>query len=478
MKQVRTRFAPSPTGFLHVGGLRTALYAYLLAKKHGGQFVLRIEDTDKTREVVGGTENIIKTLHWAGIDVDEGPVNGGPYGPYIQSERLPLYQKHALDLVEADHAYYCFCSPERLERVRALQMANKQPPAYDQHCRHLSAEEVVTRLRAREPHVIRMKIPVAGEIVCNDLIRGPVTFSYKVVDDQVIIKSDGFPTYHLAVVVDDHYMHISHVLRGEEWLSSTPKHLLLYHYFGWEAPEFAHLPLLLNPDHSKLSKRQGDVAVEDYQNKGYLPEALINFIAFLGWNPGDTREIFSLEELVKEFSVERVGKAGAVFNVEKLNWLNHYYIQHMPIEALLERVRPLFQEKGWTDRGDDYLKAFISLFKERATVLPDFLDGTYFFETPTKYDEKSWEKNWKPETAGYIKELLGVFEQLEQFDAATLEHATHEYSAGKGLKPTALLLPLRLAVSGVGQGPAVFQIMALIGKEETLKRIRAACARG
>jgi len=478
MTPIRTRFAPSPTGFLHVGGLRTALYAYLVAKKQGGTFILRIEDTDQNRLTPGAVENMIKTLQWAGIDFDEGPGKGGPYGPYIQSERLELYKKHAQQLVDAGHAYHCFCSPERLDRVRAQQVANKLPPAYDRHCRNLSPEEVAQKIQEQPEHVIRMKIPVAGDLTFNDLIRGPVTFGYKVLDDQVLMKSDGFPTYHLAVVVDDHYMQTSHVIRGEEWLSSTPKHLLLYQYFGWKAPLFAHLPLMLNPDRSKLSKRQGDVAAEDYWKKGYLPEALINFIAFLGWNPGDEREIFSLDELKQEFSLERVGKAGAIFNIEKLDWLNHYYIQHLPTQELLARLKPLLHEKGWTNKSEEFLLAAVNLFKERMTTLPDFVSaGSYFFDAPTEYDQTVWVKNWTPDTARHLLTLEKLFEQLKPFDAAQLEQTLRDYATQKNLKTSVLMSPLRLAITGVGKGPSVFHTMEVLGKEESCARIRTACAR-
>ena len=476
MKAIRTRFAPSPTGYLHVGGLRTALYAYLLAKQYGGQFLLRIEDTDRTRLVEGAVENMINNLRWAGIDFDEGPGKDGGCGPYVQSERLDLYKKHALELVNNDHAYYCFCSQERLEQVRNQMMANKLPPAYDKHCRNLSKTEVEEKLQQHANHVIRMKIPLEGEMTFNDLIRGDVTFGYKSVDDQVIIKSDGFPTYHLAVVVDDHYMKISHVIRGEEWLSSTPKHVLLYQYFGWQAPLFSHLPLLLNPDRSKLSKRQGDVAVDDYRNKGFLPEALVNFIAFLGWNPGDTREIFSIEELKKEFTLDRVGKAGAVFNIEKLNWLNEQYIHAMPTDQLLLRIKPLLQEKGWTKHNDEYVKQVIELLKERVTVLPDFLiNGSYFFVAPTEFDAKAKEKGWKPESAKYLTDIAQLLEKLATFDSATVEQTVRDYAAQNNIGTGALIHPLRLACSGVTQGPSLFHLLATLGKEETCSRIAHAC---
>jgi nondiscriminating glutamyl-tRNA synthetase len=309
---IRTRFAPSPTGYMHVGNMRTALFSYLLAKHNGGTFLLRIEDTDKTRQVENGIEIILKSLYWGGIKPDEGVMldekgeitQKGKFGPYIQSERLLIYQKYAQELLDKGHAYYCFCSSERLEKLRDLQQKNKLPTGYDGECLKLKPDEALARVKAGDKYVVRLKMPKEGETVFTDLIRGEVRFQNKLVDDQVLIKADGFPTYHMAVVVDDHLMEITHVIRGEEWVSSAPKHIQLYKYLGWELPQFAHLPLLLNPDKSKLSKRQGDVAVEDYRKKGYLPEAIINFIAFLGWNPGTEKELFSMDELIKEFNPE------------------------------------------------------------------------------------------------------------------------------------------------------------------------------
>jgi glutamyl-tRNA synthetase len=476
MTIMRTRFAPSPTGYLHVGGLRTALFSYLLAKKHGGQFLLRVEDTDQARSVPGAVQNMIESLKWAGIEFDEGPGKDGGCGPYVQSERLHLYAQYAQQLIAQGNAYYCFCSSERLDAMRAEQVAQKLPPAYDKRCRNLTPQEIADN-KAVHPHaVIRMKVPLEGEMTFNDLIRGPVTFSYKNVDDQVLMKSDGFPTYHLAVVVDDHCMNISHVIRGEEWLSSTPKHILLYQYFGWHAPQFAHLSLLLNSDRSKLSKRQGDVAVEDYRNKGYLPEALVNFVAFLGWNPGDTREIFSMHELINDFSLAGVSKAGAIFNIEKLDWLNGQYIQKMTGAQLLTRVKPLLEEQGLATRDDAYLAAALELLKERVTVLPDFLsNGAYFFTAPASYDEKIVAKAWKPETALLIKALVNLFAALPVFDAGTIETALREYATQHSLGMGAIIQPLRLALSGVGQGPAVYQIAALLCREEVIRRCTAMC---
>ncbi|MFA6263166.1 MAG: glutamate--tRNA ligase [Candidatus Babeliales bacterium] len=475
MNNVRTRFAPSPTGYLHVGGLRTALYSFLYAKKHNGSFLLRIEDTDQKRSVPGAVENIISTLAWAGITFDEGPGKEGAYGPYIQSQRLELYHKHALELVEKGHAYYCFCSSERLEKIRAIQTAQKRPPCYDRHCRDLAAEIVAERLRNKEPYVIRMKVPLEGECVFNDIIRGTVAINYNNVDDQVLIKSDGFPTYHLAVVVDDHFMQISHVIRGEEWLPSTPKHVLLYQYFGWTAPAFAHLPLLLNPDKSKLSKRQGDVAVEDYRAKGYLAEALVNFIAFLGWNPGDTREIFTLDELIKEFSLERVGKSGAIFNLEKLQWLNQQHIHRATHERLLQEIKPLLKEKGWDNHSDAYLGAVIDLLKERVTVIPEFLvNGQFFFVEPTSYDEKAKAKCWTAETVGYLNDLAKQFASLIPLSASAVEQAVRTYAQEKNISASVLIHPLRLALTGVSAGPSLFHLIEVLGKEAVARRLAAA----
>lgn len=475
MNDIRTRFAPSPTGYLHVGGLRTALYAYLVAKKNNGAFILRIEDTDKTREAVGGVENIIKTLEWAGLPYDEGPVKGGSYGPYIQSERLPLYKKHAEQLIEQGHAYYCFCSSERLTQVRERQIAAKQPPAYDKYCRNIDPEEAKKRVAEGQSHVIRMKVPLEGESVFTDIIRGIVSISYKNVDDQVIIKSDGFPTYHLAVVVDDHEMKISHTIRGEEWLPSTPKHLLLYQYFGWHPPLFAHLPLLLNPDRSKLSKRQGDVAVEDYREKGYLKEALINFIALLGWNPGDTREIFTLEELVQEFSLERVGKAGAIFNIEKLLWMNEQHLRRMSDDELATEVSNIIQSRQLPTASHEYLKQVIHLMKERAQFVKDFVDNcVYFYQDPTTFDEKAKAKNWTVDTTQQMSVIKEAFTALVPFDAQTTEAALRAQAEKLQLSPGKLIHPLRLALTGQATGPSLFHLIEVLGKQTVLRRLEYA----
>jgi glutamyl-tRNA synthetase len=475
MTEIRTRFAPSPTGFLHVGGLRTALYAYLYAKKHNGKFLLRIEDTDQNRLVEGATENLIATLRWAGLDFDEGPTKEGQFGPYVQSQCLPRYKQCAQQLIEAGHAYYCFCSTERLEIVRQQQTAAKLPTRYDQLCRKLDPVEAKKRVEAGEKHVVRMKVPVTGELTFNDLIRGPVTFAYKNVDDQVIIKSDGFPTYHLASVVDDHYMQISHIIRGEEWLSSTPKHVLLYQYLGWTMPQIAHLPLLLNPDKSKLSKRQGDVAVEDYRDKGYLKEALINFVALLGWNPGDTREVFSLEQLVQEFSLERVGKSGAVFDVEKLKWMNEQHMRLKTDDDMLELVKPILQEKHWGSFPDEYLKQVFGLMRERVTFPQDYVETCpYFYKDPHTFDEAAKAKSWTEQTPGLLNGLLERYKILNSFDAATVEQELRQEAEKQGISAGKFIHPLRLALTGVAVGASLFHVIEILGKDTVVRRLEFA----
>jgi len=480
MSTVRTRFAPSPTGFLHVGGLRTALYNYLLSKKEGGTFVLRIEDTDQSRKVDGAVQNIIDTLEWAGLHYDEGPGREGDYGPYIQSQRVNLYQKYAHQLVEEEKAYYCFCSPERLKEVREKQLAAKLTTSYDRHCRDLPKKEIAGKLKQGDQHVIRMKVPLEGELTFADIIRGEVTIAHKILDDQVILKSDGYPTYHLAVVVDDHCMKISHVIRGEEWLSSTPKHVILFNHFGWEVPQFAHLPLLLNPDKSKLSKRQGDVAVEDYRRKGYLKEALVNFVAFLGWNPGDERELFTLEELSKEFSLERVGNSGAVFNIEKLDWLNFEHLRKKPDAEVLQILKDQLAQSGFGGKNysDAYLLNVISAMRERVTFVKDFIEKSpYFFQAPSLYDEDVKKKRWKQESPAQLKELAEEFSHLENPKKEDYEAALHRAAAAMKASNSDLIHPLRLAVSGVGSGPGLFDILFVLGKEETIRRISLAIER-
>lgn len=475
---IRVRFAPSPTGYLHVGGLRTALYNYLFAKKNNGTFVLRIEDTDRNRYVEGAVENLIKALNWAGLQFDEGPGIGGNFNPYFQSERLDFYKKYSDELLLKGKAYYCFCTPERLQTLREEQEKQKLPQSkYDKHCLHLSKEEIEKNLSSGIPKVVRLNVEPDQVIKFDDVIRGHVEFESNNIDDQVLIKSDGYPTYHLANVVDDHLMKITHVIRGEEWLSSTPKHVLLYDAFGWERPVFAHLPLLLNPDRSKLSKRQGDVAVEDYRDKGYLKEALVNFVALLGWNAGDDREFYYLDELVEKFSLDRVNKSGAVFDLQKLNWLNAEHLRKLPDDRLLQMLRTEISFSPYRDKSfsNDYLLLIIAAMKARVSFIKDFIDNcTYFYESPSEYEQKSIEKNWKPETPSHLIRLSEEFDRLENPSKEDYERILTEVAEQLGAGKGKLIHPLRLAVSGQSTGPGLFDLLYILGTNEVITRINTA----
>ncbi|MEJ5261342.1 MAG: glutamate--tRNA ligase [Ignavibacterium sp.] len=476
--QVRVRFAPSPTGYLHVGGLRTALYNFLFARKNNGKFILRIEDTDRNRYVEGAVENLIAALKWAGLEYDEGPDIGGPFGPYMQSQRLDIYQKYAQELISKGKAYYCFCTPERLDALREEQQKLKLPQAkYDKHCLSLSPQQIEENLNKNIPRVIRLNVEPNQKIEFDDVIREHVEFDSNNVDDQVLIKSDGYPTYHLANVVDDHLMQITHVIRGEEWLSSTPKHVLLYDAFGWERPVFAHLPLLLNPDRSKLSKRQGDVAVEDYRDKGYLKEALINFVALLGWNAGDDKEFYYIDELIEKFSLERVNKAGAVFDLQKLNWLNAEHLRKKSDDEILILLKKEIENSEFKNQNipDEKLLQIIQVMKERVTFVKDFIHSCkYFYEAPQEYEQKAVEKNWKEDTPHHLLKLKDEFEKLvnpskEDYEKA-LTKVAEELNIGKGK----LIHPLRLAVSGQSIGPGMFDLLYILGKDEVVQRILTA----
>jgi glutamyl-tRNA synthetase len=475
LKPVRVRFAPSPTGYLHVGGLRTALYNYLFAKKNAGTLILRIEDTDRARYVEGAVQNLLETLQWAGLSFDEGPGKEGSAGPYLQSERLSLYREHANRLVKEGKAYYAFDSAEELAEMRRDREERGLFPKYDRRALKIAPDEVQTKLDRGDPAVIRMRVPDASTIVVEDLIRGSVRFASEQIDDQVLIKSDGYPTYHLANVVDDHTMGMSHVIRGEEWLSSTPKHVLLYQFLGWDLPTFAHLPLLLNPDRSKLSKRQGDVAVEEYRNKGFLPEALVNFVALLGWNPGDEREIFTLEELIDEFSLTRVGRSGAVFDIEKLRWMNTQHFRLKSDEELFALARPQFQGAHPGTFSDAYYLSVIRLLKERAESVDDLLTlAPYFFEDPKTYDESSRKKNWSAEAAGRLATLRGELAGLDPFTHPFIEKTVRDAAASDNVGAGRLIHPLRLALTGMGRGPGLFELMEVLGREACIRRIEHA----
>ncbi|MBX7152114.1 glutamate--tRNA ligase [bacterium] len=475
--EVRVRYAPSPTGFLHIGGLRTALYNYLFARHHNGKFILRVEDTDRARFVEGAVEDFLNMLDWAGIEIDEGPNKDGGFGPYYQSQRLDLYEKHAKQLLDEGKAYRCFCSSERLDQMRKFQEKSKLPPKYDRTCLRLSQDEIQKKLEAGESFTVRMKVPDETTIRFTDLIRGEVEFSSFNVDDQVLVKSDGYPTYHLANVVDDHFMKISHVIRGEEWVSSTPKHVLLYQYFGWDLPQFAHLPLLLNADRSKMSKRQGDVEARAYPPKGYLKEAVVNFISLLGWNPGDEREIFTMEELIKEFSIERIHKAGAVFNVDKLNWLNTMHIRRKSDEEIYDMLKSDLEKHGYSDYPKQYVLRTIGLMKERINFIHELLTFSgYFFKDPETFDAEGIKKRWTPEAKIRLTAIGDLLEQSETFMHDDIEKVFRSYADEIKIKASELIHPVRLAISGMTLGPGLFDLMSVLGQQTVIRRIRHAVA--
>ena len=535
---VRTRFAPSPTGYLHVGGLRTALYSFLFARKNNGKFLLRIEDTDQKRFVEGAVDNLLKTLEWCGITYDEGPnkdggskgiayrapseAGSGGVGPYVQSERTEIYRKHAEILLEKGTAYRCFCTPERLEEMRERQTKLKQAPMYDRACLKLSKEEIDAKIKEGVPFVIRQKIPHGQKLMFKDLVRGIVTFDSNTIDDQVLMKSDNFPTYHLANVVDDHLMEISHVIRGEEWLPSTPKHIFLYQDFGWKPPEFAHLPLLLNKDKTKLSKRQGDVSVEDYIQKGYSREAIINFIAMLGWHPGSgvEQEMFTIDELIEKFSIEQIHKAGAVFDLEKLNWFSFQWNKRKYTEKLEQLAKEVEstcqitisekQEKifkfstpekekmftevrgellyemakqylpaGWRDQAVRLQKSLITIEEKiLKTTSESAINMKFFFETspintalllnPKMKVEKEHALNALQKSREALTKL-GNFENVEEIKKCLLEVVT-----ALGYKNGQVFWPVRVALTNEPFTPGVFEVIWALGKEETLKRLQEA----
>jgi glutamyl-tRNA synthetase len=493
-KPVRVRFAPSPTGPLHMGGVRTALYNYLFAKKNNGTFLIRVEDTDQTRFVPGAQDYIMDALHWCGIIPTEGPGIGGDFGPYVQSERKEMYKPFANQLIENDKAYYAFDTPEELEAVReqakAMNMPNWQYNSVTRmsmkNSLTLPADEVQRRLENGDPYVIRIKMPRNHDVRFEDMIRGWVTVNTNNLDDKVLFKSDGMPTYHLANIVDDHLMEISHVIRGEEWLPSAPMHIMLYEAFGWEAPRFAHLPLLLRPDgNGKLSKRDGDrlgfpvfpcdwttaegELYSGYREKGYLPQAFVNMLAFLGWNPGTTQEIFSMEELEQSFTLERVSKAGAKFDPEKTKWFQQQHLRATDNNILAEM---LIANYGATADKETLAKV-AHLMKERATFPQDILtEGAYLLAKPASYDEQTVAKKWKEDSADLMTEWMQKVEAQADFTAAAIEATFKEFITEKGLGIGAVLPLFRLLLTGQGAGPSMFEISEFFGKEEVIARMK------
>ena len=494
VKETRVRFAPSPTGPLHMGGVRTALYNYLFAKKNQGKFILRIEDTDQNRYVEGAENYIIESLRWCGILFDEGPGTESAFGPYRQSERKHLYKEYADRLIENGHAYYAFDSAEELEDMRNMAKKAKMPNwQYNSITRNsmknsltLSNEEVESKLNGGEQYTIRIKMPRNQDVRFYDEIRGWVVVNTNNMDDKVIFKGDGMPTYHLANVVDDYLMKISHVIRGEEWLPSAPLHVLLYQFLGWEdiMPKFAHLPLILKPDgNGKLSKRDGDrlgfpvfpLQWEDpmtkevssgYREKGYYPEAFINMLAFLGWNPGTSKEMYSLQELIQDFSLERVGKSGAKFDPEKTKWFNQQHLRIKSNSELAESIMPSLNYNVNTV----FLEKVVELMKERATFSNELLSENYFFELPKEFDEKTFRKKWKENSSEIMKDLFNQINELEDFTTENIENTFKEFITKKEIGMGAVLPCMRLILTGKGMGPSVFAIASLLGKEEVMSR--------
>lgn len=469
---VRVRFAPSPTGYLHIGGLRTALYNYLFARHTGGTFILRIEDTDRTRIVPDAMENLIHTLQKLDITFDEGPIIGGNYGPYIQSERLDLYKKEAQKLLDAGFAYRCFCTPETLAQMRAEQQAKGEFVKYDRRCLNLTPAEIEAKLAKGEPYVLRLKMPETRTFRFNDIIRGKVEMDSAQSDDQVLIKSDGYPTYHLASVVDDHYMDISYVIRGEEWLSSMPKHLWLYECFGWTPPQWVHLPLILNPDRTKLSKRMNDVAVEDYLERGYLKEAIINFVALLGWHSADNREIFSLEELCQEFTLERVNKSGAIFDLNKLNWMNGWYLRNLPLDTIVERSKPYFEKEHLAIPDSDKLTKIVATARERCTLLSDLVQYSKMFLCPQPLSTESLDFLKKEDSRKVLSWFQSHLPSGGDIDAEQLNQLVQQGIKDLGFKGKAFYKPLYLALLHQDHGPELPAIFSILGLKEVHHRIQ------
>lgn len=497
-KNVRVRFAPSPTGPLHIGGVRTALFNYLFAKKNNGTFILRIEDTDQNRYVPGAEKYIINALQWCGINIDEGPNTNETFGPYRQSERKHLYKEYAEQLIATGNAYYAFDTTEALDAARKEVEAQGKTFIYNWHNRlqlnnalALSAEDVKTKLEAGDDYVIRFKSPQDETLHLKDIIRGDIKIDTNVLDDKVLFKSDGMPTYHLANIVDDHLMEISHVIRGEEWLPSLALHYQLYTAFGWDKPEFAHLPLILKPTgKGKLSKRDGDklgfpvfpLQWEDpktkdisrgYKEDGYFPDAMVNFLAFLGWNPGTEQEIFNLEELIEAFDLKKVNKSGARFDPDKIKWFNHHYMQEEHTEALAETFKNKHSALTGIDSG--YIAMAVELIKERATFVSDFWDlSHFFFVAPTSYDEKASKKAFKEGTTNLLQEVITIINNIEDFTVEQMQTDIKGWITSNEIGFGKVMMPLRLALVGNLAGPDVFDIMYMIGKDETIKRIEKA----
>ncbi len=482
---VKVRFAPSPTGFLHIGGLRTALYNFLFAKNLGGSMVLRIEDTDQNRLVEGAIEGLINSMNWAGVHHDEGPfINNhqidqkGESGPYIQSQRLPIYNKYIERLIENGWAYYCFCSKERLDELREEQKAKGEFSKYDGHCRDLSKKEVEERINKGMEYVIRLKLPQNRIVEFDDIIRGHIKVNTDDLDDQVLIKSDGYPTYHFAVVVDDHLMGITHIIRGEEWLPSTPKHVLLYEGFGWDSPKFVHLPNILNQEGKKLSKRHGDVAVEDFIKKGYLPEALVNYIALLGWSPDNNEELLTMEELIELFHLERVNKSGAVFDVNKLKWMNGHYIREASIDRITQLSIPYLLDSGYISNDDinnryEWIEMMVESLKDKISILSEIPEkAELFFRDEIILENQECEEILKGQQIPIlVNTLIEKISSIKDLNPQTSKAIFKEIQKEKGIKGKNLFMPVRIMLTGQMHGPDLMKIITVLGKESIIRRL-------
>ena len=480
MSEVRVRFAPSPTGYLHIGGARTALFNWLFARKMGGKLILRIEDTDIARLKEDSVSQILTSLKWLGINWDEGPEVGGDHGPYYQSERFDIYKKYCQQLVDEGKAYYCFCTPEELEAEREKQRQAKQPFRYARTCRDLTPDEVKARIDAGASYSVRLKIPAEGNVVVHDLIHGDVTFNMDQYDDFVIMKSNGIPTYNFAVVIDDHLMGMTHVMRAEEHLSNTPKQLLVYEAFGWEQPKFGHMSMILAPDRSKLSKRHGATSVEEFRSQGYVAEAIVNYLTLLGWGPGDEREMFSLQETVELFELEQMSKKAAVYDTKKLTWMNGQYLSELPLEKILPEVKPFFIKDGYVDEAwfaenEEYFAKLVDTVRVRVKTLQEIADASdYFFKDVESYDEKGVAKHFKPEAVALLEQCIAAVEADDVYSLETTEAAYNKIAADNGLALGKVIHPTRLALTGRTVSPGMFDVMVLLGKKKTLERLHKA----
>ena len=473
MEKTRTRFAPSPTGYMHIGNLRTVIFEYLLAKHDNGDFILRIEDTDQNRIVEGAVDFIYNTLSLCGFKIDEGPFNEGKYGPYIQSERIDLYKKYALELVEKGAAYYCFCSEERLERLREVASLNRQAFMYDGCCRELSKEEIDEKIKNGEPYVIRQKMPKEGQTVIEDLVYGEVVIDNSVLEDQILLKSDGYPTYNFANVVDDHLMNITHVVRGKEYLDQTAKYNLLYEAFGWEKPIYAHVAMVLGEDGTKLSKRNGDASFMDLYNEGYLPEAIVNYLVLLGWSPESNQEMFTMEELIKEFNPKRLSKSSSQYDVKKLNWFNSNYIKQMDFDKYVEFVLPFLKDAyDLSDKSEEWVNHLVKIYQSHISYGKQIVDEVkLFFEEEVSLNEECLEFMKQDGIAETIAAFKNEILAITDWNVENISMAINNVKEKTGVKGKMLYMPIRIKVSGLMHGPELPDTIYLLGKDTVVNRL-------